>query len=120
MRWRQRLRDRKESQFFAVLPKAGGRLAFAWWAVVLIHGILPAFFAMAMGLLVGAVQRGDSLTGPLGLVGVVFVLLQVLTPIQTAVSHNLGDRMAAFLAPLDYGVRPPARHGTSRGCDADR
>ena len=97
MRWRQRLRDRKEWQFFAVLPKAGGRLAFAWWAVVLIHGILPAFFAMAMGLLVGAVQRGDSLTGPLGLVGVVFVLLQVLTPIQTAVSHNLGDRIAAFL-----------------------
>ena len=97
MRWLQRLRHRKEWMFFAVLPKADGRLAFTWWAVVLIHGILPAFFAMAMGLLVGAVQRGDSLTGPLGLVGVVFVLLQVLTPIQTAVSHNLGDRTAAFL-----------------------
>ena len=97
MRWLQRLRHRKEWMFFAVLPKADGRLAFTWWAVVLIHGILPAFFAIAMGLLVGAVQRGDSLTGPLGLVGVVFVLLQVLTPIQTAVSHNLGDRISAFL-----------------------
>ena len=72
-------------------------LAFAWWAVVLLHGMLPALFAIAMGVLVGAVQRGDSLTGPLALVGVIFVLLQVLTPIQTAVSHNLGDRTAAFL-----------------------
>jgi ABC-type multidrug transport system fused ATPase/permease subunit len=83
--------------FFAALPKADGRLAFTWWAVVLLHGILPALFAIAMGDLVGGVQRGDSLTGPLSVVGVTFILLQVLTPIQTAVSHNLGDRTAAFL-----------------------
>jgi ABC-type multidrug transport system fused ATPase/permease subunit len=83
--------------FFATLPKADGPLAFAWWAVVLLHGVLPALFAIAMGVLVDAVQRGASLTGPLGLIGVIFVLLQVLTPIQTAVSHNLGDRTAAFL-----------------------
>ncbi len=83
--------------FFAALPKADGRLAFTWWAVVLLHGVLPAFFAIAMGVLVDAVQRGDSLTVPLGIIGVIFILLQVLTPIQTAVSHNLGDRTAAFL-----------------------
>ena len=83
--------------FFAVLPKADARLAWAWWAVVLLHGILPALFAIAMGILVGAVQRGASLSGPLGIIGVMFVLLQVLTPVQTAVSHNLGDRTAAFL-----------------------
>ena len=93
----RRLRHRKEWMFFAALPRADGSLAFVWWAVVLIHGILPAVFAIAMGLLVGAVQRGDSLTAPLTLTGVVFVLLQVLTPIQTAISHNLGDRTAAFL-----------------------
>ena len=83
--------------FFAALPKADRRLTFYWWAVVLLHGIVPALFAVAMGALVGAVQRGDSLTLSLGVVGVLFVLLQVLTPVQTAVSHNLGDRTAAFL-----------------------
>ena len=93
----QRLRERQEWMFFAALPKADGLLAFAWWAVVLLHGILPALFAIAMGVLVAAVQRGDSLASSLVIVGVIFVLLQVLTPIQTAVSHNLGDRTAAFL-----------------------
>ncbi len=93
----QRLRERKEWLFFAVLPKADGLLAFTWWAVVLLHGLLPAIFAIAMGVLVAAVQQGASLAGPLAVVGVIFVLLQVLTPIQTAVSHSLGDRTAAFL-----------------------
>ena len=91
------LRNRNEWMFFAALPKADGTLASVWWAVVLLHGILPALFAIAMGVLVDAVQRGEPLTGPLIVVGVIFVLLQVLTPFQTAVSHNLGDRTAAFL-----------------------
>ena len=93
----QRLARRKEWMFFAALPRADRRLAVAWWAVVLLHGILPALFALAMGILVAAVQRGDTIIAPLTIVGVAFVLLQVLTPIQTAVSHNLGDRTAAFL-----------------------
>jgi ATP-binding cassette subfamily B protein len=109
MRLLRPVRQRKEWRFFAALPKADTRLAVTWWAVVLLHGILPALFAIAMGVLVGAVQRGESLTGPLGIIGVVFVLLQVLTPIQTAVSHNLGDRTAAFLYDrlTEMCVRPP-------------
>jgi ABC-type multidrug transport system fused ATPase/permease subunit len=91
------LRDRKEWQFFAALPKADGRLAIVWWAIVLLHGLAPALLAVATGVLVDAVQRGGSLTGPLTVVGVLFVLLQVLTPLQTAVSLNLGDRTAGFL-----------------------
>jgi ABC-type multidrug transport system fused ATPase/permease subunit len=92
-----RLRKRNEWVFFSALPKADTPLAFAWWAVVLLHGVLPALFAIAMGALVGAVQNGERLTGPLVWVSVAFVLLQILTPIQTAVSHNLGDRTGAFL-----------------------
>ena len=92
-----RLRERKEWMFFAALPRADGRLAFVWWTVVLLHGLLPPLFAVAMGTLVAAVQRGDNLTGSLVLAGVTFILLQVLTPVQTAVSHNLGDRTAAYL-----------------------
>ena len=109
MRLFQRLRQRPEWMFFAALPKADARLALAWWTVVVLHGILPALFAIAMGILIGAVQTGQSLTGPLGLIGVLFVLLQVVTPLQTAVSHNLGDRTAAFLYDRLTGmcVRPP-------------
>lgn len=92
-----RLRARNEWMFFAALPRADRALTAVWWAVVVLHGLLPALLAIAMGVVVGAVQRGDSLAGPLGTIGVLFVLLQVVTPIQTAVSHNLGDRTAAWL-----------------------
>jgi ATP-binding cassette subfamily B protein len=104
-----RLRDRKEWKFFAVLPKADPPLAIVWWTVLLLRGVLPALFAIAMGALVGAVERGDSLAGPLGFAGGVFVLLQVLTPIHQAVSANLGDRTAAWLYDrlTEACVRPP-------------
>ena len=93
----QRLRERQEWQFFAALPTADRFLAIVWWAVLLLRGVLPAFFAVAMGVLVAAVQRGESLADPLTVVGVIFVLLQVLTPIHTAIGFNLGDRTAAYL-----------------------
>src|SRR5690349_16259648 len=105
----QRLTARKEWKFFAVLPKADPGLAAAWWASLLLRGILPAAFAIAMGVLVGAVQHGNSLAGPLALVGAIFVLLQVLSPIHQAVSANLGDRTAAWLYDrlTEACVRPP-------------
>jgi ABC-type multidrug transport system fused ATPase/permease subunit len=105
----KRLRERNEWKFFAVLPKADARLAFVWWLVLLLRGILPAVFAIAMGALISAVQGGDSLIGPLVLTGVVFILLQVLAPLQTAVGQNLGDRTAAWLYDrLTHAcVRPP-------------
>jgi ATP-binding cassette, subfamily B, bacterial len=93
----QRLRERQEWQFFAALPKADSFLAIVWWAVLLLRGVLPALFAVAMGVLVAAVQRGGGLAEPLTVVGVIFVLLQVLTPIHTAIGLNLGDRTAAYL-----------------------
>jgi ATP-binding cassette subfamily B protein len=86
------LRERKEWKFFGVLPKADRALAVAWWLV-----------------LVGTVQRGDNLAGPLTFAGGVFILLQVLTPIHQAVSANLGDRTAAWLYDrlTEACVRPP-------------
>ena len=92
-----RLRARKEWQFFAVLPRADRPLAIAWWLVLALRGVLPAFFAVSMGVLVGAVQHGESLAWPLAFTGIVFVLLQVLAPVQQAVGANLGDRTAAWL-----------------------
>jgi ABC-type multidrug transport system fused ATPase/permease subunit len=96
-------------KFFSVLPKADRTLALAWGAVVVLRGVLPAVFAVAMGLLVAEVERGESLTAGLALVGAVFVLLQVLTPIHQAVGANLGDRTAAWLYDrlTEACVRPP-------------
>ena len=104
-----RLRARNEWKFFASLPKADGTLAVVWWIVLLLRGVLPAVFAIAMGVLVAAVQRGDSLAGPLAFAGAIFVLLQVLTPIHQAVGANLGDRTAAWLYDrlTEACVRPP-------------
>ena len=104
-----RLRARKEWQFFGVLAKADGPLAAGWWIVLLLRGVLPAAFAVAMGSLVGAVQRGGSLAGPLTFAGAIFILLQVLTPVHQAISANLGDRTAAWLYDrlTEACVRPP-------------
>src|SRR5712671_4882366 len=93
----ERLLARKEWKFFGVLPRADRPLAIAWWLVLVLRGLLPPLFAIAMGVLVGAVQRGDSLATPLALVGVVFVLLQVLSPLHNAIGRNLGSRAAAWL-----------------------
>ena len=105
----RRLRERQEWKFFGALPKADRPLAAAWWAVLILRGVLPAVFAIAMGTLIGAVERRDSLGAPLAFIGVVFVLLQVLTPIHQAISANLGSRVAAWLYDrmTEACVRPP-------------
>jgi ATP-binding cassette subfamily B protein len=93
----ERLRARNEWKFFGVLPQADRPLAIAWWFVLLLRGLLPALFAIAMGVLVGAVQHGSSLALPLAIAGTVFVLLQVLSPLHRAIGENLGSRTAAWL-----------------------
>jgi ABC-type multidrug transport system fused ATPase/permease subunit len=104
-----RLRARNEWKFAGVLPRADRGLTVAWWTILVLRGALPAGFAVAMGVLVDAVERGGDLAAPLGLVGVIFVLLQVLTPIHQAVGANLGSRTAAWLYDqLTIAcVRPP-------------
>ncbi|MEX2284193.1 MAG: ABC transporter ATP-binding protein [Gemmatimonadota bacterium] len=103
------LRARNEWKFIRVLPNADRGLAVAWWGLLLLRGVLPALFAIAMGAVVGAVQGGSGLTAPLAVAGVTFVLLQILTPIHQSVSANLGDRTAAWLYDRLTAacVRPP-------------
>jgi ABC-type multidrug transport system fused ATPase/permease subunit len=107
------LRARNEWQFFGVLGRADAGLAGVWWTMLALRGALPALFGIAMGSLVGAVQRGADLSLPLAFTGAVFVLLQVLNPLHQAVSANLGDRTAAWLYDrlTEACVRPPGmRH----------
>lgn len=100
---------RPEWQFFTTLPRADMALAVAWWSILLLRGLLPALFAVTMGVLIAAVEGGDALGGPLTFVGVVFVLQQTLTPVHQAVGANLGDRTAAWLYDelTEMTVRPP-------------
>src|SRR5262249_9801500 len=96
-------------KFFGVLMYASRWLAMAWWSVLSLRGLLPAVFAIAMGLLVGAVKSGAPLVKPLALVGTVFVLLQVLGPLHRAIGANLGSVTAAWLYDelTTACVRPP-------------
>jgi len=104
-----RLRARNEWKFASVLPQADRVLAAAWWMLLVLRGLLPAGFAVAMGVLVGAVERREDLAAPLIAVGVVFIALQVLAPVHQAVGANLGSRTAAWLYDrlTTACVRPP-------------
>jgi len=88
---------RKEWQFFSILPKASLGLSLAWWVILLLRGLLPAVFAIAMGMLIAAIRHGQNLTEPLAFIGAIFVILQILNPLHQVVSSNLGDRTAAWL-----------------------
>src|SRR5260370_18850080 len=85
----QQLTERKEWKFFGVLPKADPFLAVAWWTTLFLRGILPAAFAIAIGVLVGAVHHGDHLAIPIAFAGVIFVLLCLICQLPLPVIAHL-------------------------------
>jgi ATP-binding cassette, subfamily B, bacterial len=116
------LTERAEWKFFATLPKADPALAAAWWTMLVVRGLLGPAFGIAMGMLVAAVTRGAPLGWPLAIVAAAFLLLQVLPPVQQAISANLGDRLASWLYErLTLAcVRPPGmRHLEDPALTAD-
>jgi ATP-binding cassette, subfamily B, bacterial len=104
-----RLLTSDQIKFFSVLPRADRSLAFAWWTVLVLRGVLPAFFAIAIGVLVGAVERAESLFLPLAFMGAVFIPLQVLSTLHHVIGANLGSRTASWLYDrlTSACVRPP-------------
>ncbi len=92
-----RLRSSPLAVFFATLRRAAPGLAGVWWALVVLGGLAPVALALATGVLIRAVQAGDALSGPLTLVGVVFVGFQMLGPAQQAVGASLGWRAASWM-----------------------
>ncbi|MER7274846.1 ABC transporter ATP-binding protein [Dactylosporangium sp. NPDC000244] len=88
---------RKVRRLFAVLPRGDRALAAAWWGLVAFGGLLPSAFSVTVGVLVSALQRGDSPRTPLVLLGAVFVAGLVQAPILSQVGANLGDRVALHL-----------------------
>ncbi len=93
----RRLRARQELQLAVALKRADPAMATGWWSLLALRGLLPAGFSIASGVLVGAIQHQRDLGLALVVVGVLFILWQVLGPIHTALSANLGDRTAAWL-----------------------
>jgi ABC-type multidrug transport system fused ATPase/permease subunit len=92
-----RLRGRREWQFFRALRRASPAYAIGWWVLIVLRGTLPAVTSIAFGWLVSAITRHVSMTGPLVMVGASFSLLLVSQPLHQVVSSNLGGRMAAHL-----------------------
>jgi ABC-type multidrug transport system fused ATPase/permease subunit len=92
-----KLRNSNTWKFFGVLLRAKRWLALGWWSVLILRGLLPALFAIAMGALMGAVQGGKPLAFPLAMVGTIFFLLQVLSPVHQVLGQNLGSVAAAWL-----------------------
>ncbi|HET9946100.1 MAG TPA: ABC transporter ATP-binding protein [Actinomycetes bacterium] len=106
---RSALRARAEWQFFGVLWKASPGKTLAWWAVLVLQGAMPALLAIATGWVVGTVRDGSALAVPLTVVGVLFVLAQVLPPLLQAVSAVLGAVTADWLSDrlMRGSVDPP-------------
>jgi ABC-type multidrug transport system fused ATPase/permease subunit len=92
-----KLRNSNTWKLFGVLLRAKRWLALGWWSVLILRGLLPALFAIAMGALMGAVQGGKPLVFPLAMVGAIFFLLQVLSPVHQVLGQNLGSVAAAWL-----------------------
>ena len=92
-----RLRGRQEYQFFGALLPGRARA----WPIVVVGRARAAGAAARVdrGRDRHADRRGAAATtrspGRSTLVGIVFVLFQVLTPLHLAVSANLGSRCGA-------------------------
>ncbi len=84
-------------------------MALGWWTLVVLRGALPAVFAVSMGVLVGAVQAGGSLGGPLVFAGSAFIAMNTLSPFHSAVGSILGAKTGVWLNErlLRASLEPP-------------
>ena len=70
-----------------------------------LRGLLPPLFAVAMGWTIGVIQHGGDRNTPLAVIGVLFILLQILPPLHHATGSNLGSRTAAQLRVGEVRIR---------------
>ena len=103
-----KLRRRQEIQFFSALWRTAPGLAATWWVLLVLRGVLPAVTSIGFGWLIGSIEAGGSLTGPLTVVGIAFTAFLVVQPLHQLVSSNLGSSLAAHLYDrlMVVGVSP--------------
>ncbi len=106
---RRRLVTSPEWRFLASYWRADPLLTSLWWAFVILRGVLPALFAVSMGVLVGAVQDGSSLAVPLAFAGSVFIAMNTLSPVHGTIGSILGAKTSVWLNTrlLRACVEPP-------------
>jgi ATP-binding cassette subfamily B protein len=92
-----KIRESPGWRFFAVMAGVRRPLAACWWSLIVLRGMVPALFSVAVGYTVSAVRSGRPLGEPLAMLGVTFVTMLVLTPLLNGVGQNLGDRLALWL-----------------------
>ncbi len=94
---RRRLVTSPEWRFLASYWRADPLLTALWWGFVVLRGVLPALFAVSMGVLVGAVQDGGSLTAPLAFAGSVFIAMNTISPVHGTIGSILGAKTGVWL-----------------------
>lgn len=105
----RRLTGSAEWRFLRVVWQAAPAQSAVWWGLVLLRGLLPSAFTLAVGLLVGTLQRHQPVLAPLALVGAAFILMNALAPVHEAVSGLLG-RVAGYRLQdrvLSAALTPP-------------
>jgi ABC-type transport system involved in Fe-S cluster assembly fused permease/ATPase subunit/type IV secretory pathway TrbD component len=92
-----RVRKSAEYRFLALLTRVDPVLGGVWWAFVVLRSVLPAAFAISMGVLITGVKDGQALGPRLWATGLLFALMEVLPPINGAVSANLAQKTITYL-----------------------
>jgi ATP-binding cassette subfamily B protein len=94
---------------FRVLPRAHRGLARMWWLLTVLRALLPAVLIIVTGALIGGVSAGHGVGSSLAVVAASSVAILVLSPIQDAVSANLGARVGESLHKrlLCAAIEPP-------------
>jgi ABC-type transport system involved in Fe-S cluster assembly fused permease/ATPase subunit len=103
-----RIRQSAEYRFLALLARVDPVLGAVWWGFVLVRALLPAAFAVSMGVLIGAVKDGQALGATLWTAGLVFALMEALPPVNGAVSANRAQKTTTYLhdALLEASLAP--------------
>jgi ATP-binding cassette subfamily B protein len=103
-----RIRQSAEYRFLTLLHRVDPALGAAWWAFVVVRAVLPAAFAVSMGVLISAVKDGQALGPRLWTTGVLFALMEALPPVNAALSANLAQKTTTYLhdALLEASLSP--------------
>ncbi|MGH1490967.1 MAG: ABC transporter ATP-binding protein [Acidimicrobiales bacterium] len=92
-----KLTQHQQIIFFRTLFRASPGGAGLWWGLLILGGLMPALFAVATGSVVDATEQGGSLRSPLAVIGVIFVVMQVINPLHLAIGQNLGRKAADWM-----------------------
>ncbi len=92
-----RLRAHPQIIFFRTVYRAAGGLTTMWWTLLILGAVLPALFAVVSGSVVDALESNRPLGTVLAAAGVLFVAIQVVSPLQQVVGQLLGRRTADHL-----------------------